>query len=54
MRISSHLIAMVEAITTDLLVLHRGRVAFTGSVAAARQRWPTATRLEEVVVAALG
>ena len=34
--ISSHLLALVEDLVTDLLILHRGERLFLGSVAEAR------------------
>lgn len=47
--ISSHLLALVEDLVTDLLILHRGRLVFFGSLAEARDRFSGEdTSLEEV------
>ena len=47
--ISSHLLALVEDLTTHLLILHRGRRLFSGSLAEARQSFASdVASLEEV------
>jgi ABC-2 type transport system ATP-binding protein len=47
--ISSHLLALVEDLVTDLLILHRGRTLFCGSLESARARFGVAgDSLEEL------
>ncbi len=54
--ISSHLLAMVEDICTDVLILHHGEKRFQGSLAALRKEFgqnATDTTLEEIFFAAI-
>lgn len=41
--ISSHLLSLVEDLCTHLLIVHRGRRLFAGSMAEARMQYPDAT-----------
>ena len=46
--VSSHLLALVEDICRDLVILRSGRCVFSGSVSEAHQAFPNAKSLEEV------
>ena len=52
--ISSHLLAMIENICTDLLVMQSGRVQYFGATADLRRQYPKAETLEQAYFAATG
>lgn len=52
--ISSHLLAMIEDICTQLLVMKQGRVQYYGATTQLRQQYPHAKTLEEAYFAATG
>lgn len=52
--ISSHLLAMIEDICTDLLVMQSGKIQYFGATNELRQQYPQAKTLEEAYFAATG
>lgn len=52
--ISSHLLAMIEDVCTDLMVMQRGRVDYFGAAEELRGRFPQTRSLEEAYFAATG
>jgi ABC-2 type transport system ATP-binding protein len=52
--ISSHLLAMIEDICTNLLVMQSGRIQYFGATSELRRQYPTATTLEQAYFAATG
>ncbi len=52
--ISSHLLAMIEDICTDLLVMQSGRIQYFGATDKLRRQYPKAKTLEQAYFAATG
>lgn len=52
--ISSHLLAMIEGICTDLLVMQSGRIRYFGAADDLRRQYPKAKTLEQAYFAATG
>jgi ABC-2 type transport system ATP-binding protein len=52
--ISSHLLAMIEDICTDLLVMQSGRIRYFGAANELRRQYPKAKTLEQAYFAATG
>ena len=52
--ISSHLLAMIETICTDLIVMQSGRIQYVGEAARLRTQYPAANTLEQAYFAATG